>query len=344
MPTPIAGNQADLGLALQSAQGVVVTAAQHRVPLTAGGLVSRKDVNDVAETTAARLPSDSYVSQYRGDGGPAFWVRDNAIGLMLYAAMGAKAVSGAGDPWTHTFTLASVLPYLTCWQRVGPVAAGGRYEKFVDCKITQLVLSSSAGGMLVATATIVGLTPRFKAAAEVSAAMESGAGFVHGHGAGGLKVEGAAVTTIEDITVTINNGGGLQQGDGFGGYAVAEGLLGITIATTELVENFALWNRFMYGNATPTDLDLPSTTILEGGGSPAGIDFKWTRIAAAPGPERSLEILAPRVQIVPTPTDANVDGSPLKRAMTYKAVQPAGGASGLTAKLINGLASYPVSP
>jgi hypothetical protein len=343
MPTPIAGNQADLGLALQSAQGVVIAAAQQRIPLTAGALVGRKDVNDVAETTAARLPSDSYVSQVRGDGGPAFWVRDNAIGLVLYAALGAKAVSGAGDPWTHTFTLASILPYLTAWQRVGAVASGGRYEKFVDCKITQLVLASTAGGMLTATATIVGLSPKFKTAAEVSVAMESGAGYVHGHGAGGLKVEGAALTTIEDITVTVNNGGGIQQGDAITGYAVAEGLLGITIATTELVEDFALWNRFMYGTATPSDLAVPVTTILEGVGSPAGIDFKWTRVAASPGPERSLEILAPRVQIVPTPTEPNVDGSPLKRQMTYKAVQPASG-SGLTAKLLNGLASYPVAP
>jgi Phage tail tube protein len=344
MPTPIAGNQADLGVALQSAQGVVVAAPQHRVPLVGGAVMGRKDTADVAETTAARVISDSFVTQVRGDGAPAFWVRDNAIGLFLYAAMGTKAVAGAGDPFTHTFTLASLLPYLTMWQRVGPVAAGGRYEKFVDCKVTQLVLASAAGGRLDCTATIVGITPRFRLAADVAVAMESGPGYVHGHGVGALKVEGAALSTIEDITVTINNGGGLQQGDSITGYAIAEGLLDISIATTELVEDFALYNRFMYGTAAPADLAVPVATILEGGGAPAGIDFKWTRIGAAPGPERSLEILAPRVQIQPAPAEPNTSGDPLKRNVTYKAVQPAGGVSAISAILKNGLASYPVAP
>lgn len=332
MVSSIAGNQADVALALQTAQGVASAAAQHRMFLTAGGLAAVKETGDIEETTASRLRSSSYVKKVQASGAPSCVARPNFLGLLLYGAMGAKSVSGAG-PYVHVFTLASVLPYLTAWRRLGPEAAGGLYEKFVDCKIGQLVLASSAGGLLIVTPTILGLGPSFLAAAMTAVAPETTNAFLHADGEGTLKVDGAAVASIESSEWSIGNGAVSQQGDAVTPYAITEGLLDVTVKTTQLVTDFGLWNQYIYGTATPSGGAVPSRNVYE---LAAGLDFKWTRPAAA----GTLQMVAPRVQVVPDTLTPNVNGDPLKMSVTYKVYQPASG-SGLTATLTNGQTSYP---
>src|SRR4051794_27816506 len=102
MVTAIAGNQADIGIALQTAQAAAAAAAQHRMYLTGGGLAPVKNTQDIEETTADRLRAAAFVTQVAADGAPSFIVRPDFIGMLLYGAMGAKAVAGVGDPYTHT--------------------------------------------------------------------------------------------------------------------------------------------------------------------------------------------------------------------------------------------------
>ena len=215
--------------------------------LTGGGLAPVKETADIEETTAGRLRITSYVKQVRADGSPSCVVRPDFIGLLLYGAMGAKAVSGAG-PYVHVFTLASVLPYLTAWRRLGPAASGGLYEKFADCKVGQLVIASQAGGLLIATPTILGLGPSWLTAAEDTVAVEVANAFLHADGEGALKVEGAAVASIESSEWSIGNGAVAIQGDAVSPYIIAEGMLDITVKTTQLVTDFALWNQYIYGD------------------------------------------------------------------------------------------------
>lgn len=332
MVTSIAGNQADIALALQSAQGVASATAQHRMFLTAGGLGPVKETADIEETTASRLRNTAYVRAIRAEGAPSCVVRPNFLGLLLYAAMGAKSVSGVG-PYVHVFTLASVLPYLTAWRRLGPEAAGGLYEKFVDCKVGQLVIASSAGGLIIATPTILGLGPSFLAAAMTAVAPESTNAFLHADGVGTLKVDNVAIAAIESSEWSIGNGAAAQQGDSVSPYMISEGLQDIQVKTTQLVTDFALWNQYIYGSATPAGAAVPSRNVYE---LALGLDFKWTRPAAA----GTLQLVAPRVQVVPDSIVPNVNGDPLKMSVTYKVYQPVSG-SGLTATLTNGQVSYP---
>lgn len=334
----IAGNQADIGLAIQSAKGTPATAAAFRTYLTGGGLAPVRTIEDVAETTAGRLRNDSFVAMIGGEiGSPAFAIRPNIIGIALYAAMGAKAVTGASDPYTHTFTLSAFQPYVTAWMRLGALASGGLYSKFSDAKVTNLTISSTAGGIMTATMGLVAAGIQSKSAAETTVAVETGATFLHAHGSGALKVEGTAVSTIESFELSIGLGSNAIQGDSVTPAEVTEGLQDITITTTELIQDFALFNRMVYGTASPTDGAVPVASPLELGGAPAGIDFLFTM----PGsPTRSLEFLAPRLQVNIPPTDPNTDATALRRTVTYKVYQPTGGVSGLTAKLKNGTATY----
>lgn len=334
----VAGNVADLSFALQTAKGTPSAAGQHRIYLTGGNVAAQRDFADLEETSGSRLRTGGYIQQARAGGSPSAYVRPNWIGLALYGALGAKAVTGAADPWTHTFTPALVQPWLTFWRMQG----GLLFERFTDCKISQLILRSAAGGALTAEMGVVGLGGASKTAAEASVTVELSPTFMHSDGKGLFLVETVPVASIESVTVTINTGVELQQGDSITAYDAAEGLLDITIETVQAVSDFSLWNRVHYGSATPADNAPMTPNVIELAGT--GIDFGWAKRQAdgttLVAPERSLHVTATRLQIrPPTGLDPNTTGDPLKQTVSYRVYEPAAGAA-FSAILKNSKSSY----
>lgn len=334
------GNIADIAIALQSGKGALPAVAQHRMRITGGGFGEMIDVEDVVESTGQRMLEDSFVARIRAEGSPAMIVRPNFIFLLAYAALGSKGVVGAGDPYAHTATVATDLPYLTVWSQL----ADGRFVRARDCKVVRLRLESSAGGLLVATATIMGRLPQYVEAAdyatEVGAiAVERANRFVHYDAQGGLQVEGDPVSGIERAALDIDNSGALQFGDAVTPEDISVARQAITVETTQLISDFTLWNRVHYGTDTPATDDEPTTDVLELAG---GIDFKYTRPGGAP--ERSLQYLVPRLQVASiSGLEYNAGGDPLKAQVTYRARKPdAGSPCSIVVK--NGVATYPALP
>ena len=248
--------------------------------------------------------------------------------------MGAKAVTGAGDPFTHTITLAAELPYLTAWKNLGNL----QFEKYVDAKVVTFTMTSESGNELRAAVALLARQPRHATAAEVGGAtVDQDAPLVHFDAESNLKVEGVAVSSIRRTVLTIENGTTIIPGDSVLGYDVRVALQRITIEVVNLIEDLSLYNRLHYGTASPSADTTPTRDVLELGGAPAGLDLKWIRQAA---PERSLEILAPRVKIASMSGFAPaIDGTQLAQTVTYEVLQPAAG-SGLTAIAKNGVATY----
>lgn len=329
----------ELAFAKQTAKGTPAAAAAFRIPLVGGTVKPRREVADLEETGTSRVRGQVYVVTAGAEGNPEYAVRPAAIGLLLYGVLGAKAVTGAADPYTHTFTDAAEQPWFTFWRQLENL----KYEKFIDCKITQMVLTSEAGRPLRAALTVMGRDPRHLASAtyatEVAVAEESGAPIMHYDGAGALEIEGTPIASIERIVTTINNQGSYQQGDSVLPYDVAEGILDIRQEVASLIEDVAEYNRFHYGSATPADGATASREVVELG---AGVtDFLWTQVAAAPGPERSLRIQgSPRMQIMDvTGYEPNTNNDPIKKTSVYRSLRPSSGAA-LTATLKNGQATY----
>lgn len=328
-----------LAFAKQTAKGAAATAAAFRVPVVGGDVMPQRTVNDLEETGANRQRSQSYVSRVDAGGAPEFAVRLKPLGLLAYGALGAKAVVGAAAPYTHTITAANALPWFTVWRMLGDLI----YDKFIDCKVTQLVLTSEAGQPVRAAVTFMGLDHESldlsTFTTEVAVAEDNGPPLMHYDGAGAFLLEGAAVSSIERIVVTINNNGSLQQGDSLAGYDVSEGMRNIQIETRQAIIDAAAYNRFHYGSATPAAGTGPNPEVVELAG-PNGIDFLWTQVGAAPGPEESLRVQAQRLQIVSLGGYSPGTGNdPLKQDATYRAYQPASG-SPLTAVLKNAQATY----
>lgn len=319
-----------IGLSIQNTKGTPAATPSAAAYTTAGTIIPIREVADFEETTENRLRVGQYIARQRAGGAPSFYARPILAGYLLYGVMGAKTTTGAG-PYIHTFTLAASQPWFTFWRSLG----GVDFERFVDCKINSLTLTSAEGGVLTMAADVQGIAAQFLTADALGAmTAEATHPFVHYDSAGALMVENTAIAHISNVTITIAAGVTAVPGNTPWPYTIAEGMLDITITTDQLVTDRLLWNRLHYGSATPTNAAPQTGTPLTLGGSPAGIDFTWTRGAA------SLKVAATNVLVSEIGgMEPGTGNDPLRQQVTYKVYKPATG-SGLTAILTNTQATY----
>lgn len=327
----VASNIADISWAIQGAKGTAASVSAYRAWLAGGDQPhANRTKEDFEETTGSRMRSDSYTSTLDVMGAPELFAMPLSLGSLLYGVLGGKTVTGSSDPYTHTFTNAATVPYFTFWRML----ANGLYERFVDCVISHLTITGEYGKPLRVTPTIMGLSPSSLAAAEATAAVEKTDRLMHRDATSAYLIEGAAYRSLRSFTVDIDNGAQVVGGDSLTPYDVAIGLLTAQAQFDALVSDFALFNRLQYGSATPSDGTAATDVVLELAGSPAGIDWTWTRTA-----NRSLELLIPRMQVEPFVDQPSTGGDPLVRTVTLTAKQPAAG-SAITAKVKNSQATY----
>lgn len=250
--------------------------------------------------------------------------------IPLNVTIGGTGGTASSGFTAHEITPANALPWLTAWRMLGDLV----FERFVDCKLVQCVITSEAGQPLKAAITVEGLRPNSQTTHTQSAVLvSSGDPFMHYDGAGAFLVEGAPVSEIDRIVLTINNNGTKLQGDSLHPFTVSEGMLNISLEIGHVITDADLYHRFHYGAASPANNAEATTEILELTG---GVDFTWQMPSG-----ESLEIVAERVQLKTLAGfDPNTSGDPLKQTATYQVYQPAGGDPGLVATLINDRASY----
>lgn len=337
-----AGNIADLSMAVQAAKGtpaVPGASTMSRVYLAGGGLMAPKETADLEETGGIRLRTGNYVTQVRAAGSPEFFVRAEMIAWLLWGMFGTKATTGAGDPWTHTFTLTATQPYMTFWRMLGAAL----FERFADCKLASLTFHSEAGQPLRVTAEVVGLAPAFQTTAQTTATIEVTAPFMHADAKSLLIFEGSPVAAIDTVDLTITGNTTTQQGDDVVPFQASEGMYDITLSVQQTLIDFATYNRMTYGSATPSNNAVPSPNVIELlGGSVVNLKYaKRDSVGAVATPERSLNFTADRLALASVEgIESNTNGDPLRQNATYKIYQPAGGGSGLTAVLKNGKSAY----
>lgn len=331
MSTP--SNIATLRWAKQSGQGsVVADAGSIFGAYLSGGTQPAPAITDEPfnETTGARMLNDMYRSEAHVAGEPQMFATPLNIGSLLYGVLGAKAVSGSGDPYTHTFTAATSRPWWTFWRMLGNLL----WERFVDCKIDKLVIAGQTGKPLTVTATIMGIKPQHRTADETAATVEVTNRFLHYDGSGALQVEGAAVASIDDWTLTIDNHGQPIGGDSLSPIDISEGELTIDLAIRQLYLADSLRRRVAYNSATPSNNADVAAVIQELTGTP-NVDFLFTRSAT-----RTLQLQLPRLALMPVDMQPATNQDPLRQALTMRALQPSGGATPLTAKVKNSLSAY----
>jgi hypothetical protein len=335
----VASNVADLALALQATKGTPAAAAQFRMLLTGGNVGPKRDTADLEETSGSRLKSQAITKGVTVAGSPVFYVRPGFIGALLYAALGAKATTGSVAPYSHVFTVADELPWLTLWRMLGD----DLIERFSDSKLKSLTIESKSGEALKATAEVLGCTVGGNATSQSAIDVEIVDTFMHSDGRGALKFEGSAVSSISDIKVKIATGAVAMPGDSLGPDTIAEGMLEITIDTTQTLADFALWNRLHYGDDSPAANAIPTSDVLEL--AEDGLEFTWTKRAddgTTATPERSLKLSAKRLIVSDiSGVEPDAGGAPLKMGVSYKVYEPTDpDDEAFTATLKNATAAY----
>lgn len=146
-----------VGCAKQTAKDSAAAAATYVHGVTGGGIASatiNQNPDDV--TTANRYRGDMYRESVEVGVTIDSRAYLGSLGLYLYAALGAKAVTGAGDPYSHAFSTGGTLPYLTMFGSMGPSDA--LLTKVTNVKCSELTLGWDGSSPLAMSFSGLGTT------------------------------------------------------------------------------------------------------------------------------------------------------------------------------------------
>lgn len=336
-----------LWAAKQTAKGTPIAGvAATKAFIQVGGdfSVAREDGSEPWSDLSRFGSQTDFVNTIIGEGNPAIEAQPETLAYISWLFFGQESVTGAADPWTHTFEPGSSTGFWsTWWVRVGQSVI--RRQKFADCLITSLVLEGSTGAKVVrATPTILSLDPGITYdSPDPSAAIdtnEDAEPFRYTEGVGTFDVSGTVIEGQSQFTVTWDNAISPYYGDDVTPVDLVVGVPSIGLAITILADadGFAEFNKRIYGTAAPAAGTEP-LKALESLGS---YGFTLTRKNASGNlsPIRDLDLAIPGVRWMPdVAIPANPDGGPVEISLAG-AVRKTTGAAHTTLAIRNGDAAY----
>lgn len=321
----IRGNTAWLMFQKQTAKGTPATveaAKAHKVPYTGGSIQPVRTVESLSETDANRDVGVSYLKTSGVEGSPECYVRDASIGALLFAVLGADAVTGTTN-YTHTLTASQSIPYFTFWNALGELL----YERHQDCFVSSLEVKAKAGEPLTATAKIMGLkTTRLTTDPSVTPEVKLENGYVYNYNNGTVTLSGGQTALISGFDLTIDNAVSVQQTDSFLPFDVVAGKRTISLSFDLIFESLTEYNKFHYETESGTEIS----------------DKIYTTSAAflfSNGVNNSVEFSLPSIAYEQFPVAPDVSGAPVVSSVRAVGQRPTSG-SIITSVVKNQVASY----
>ncbi len=322
MPTGIPGNAVTLAVGKQSAKGTPQTTPTYKLKLTGGDVAPDRNIIQLAETDATRQAGASVVVGESVAGSTTHYLRPDDFGLIAYLAMGANADSGTTPNYTHTATSSNSAPYATLYKAYNSTTL---VDQYVDCRVTSLTVSGQAGGALTYAVTWAGLSATLGSTDPVLAAV-SQTPLVYPNVT--VTKGGATPGTVDSFDLTINNSGAMVQGDsGLANIDYVFGLFSVSGTMSLLFQSDADYRAFHTGSTSGTAL---SSTIFA----------EALTILAQVNANLSVSFVMTQVEYTAYPLAPNVDGSPIRVAMAFRAKPQATIANTLSIVTKNAVASY----
>ncbi|GAA2141601.1 hypothetical protein GCM10009760_25940 [Kitasatospora kazusensis] len=312
-----------LGLAKQAAKGAAAPSPTFTV-----GLASGKSLNVEIEETALNTTWSDRIEQGfdRVQAVPSvdgeLIATPKTLGLLLLAALGSDTVTGTSAPYTHTFTPAASLPYLTAFARTIT-----EFESVQDCKLDGLELIWDKSGAVKAKIKFVGCSVVFLATAwtvgvtgeQVSAGVFKGSGgtfSVLGQNArvvsGNVKIENKVEPLVASYSTTPDD--------------VFESALAVTVSLSVKPDDLTLWRQVVTGTTTGTAIQSAPT-------------FGAVNLAFNGPVGTALTFTAPSVKFMTHLPDSSAEGGAAELSLEGVMVAPVSGAA-CTVTLTNSVASY----
>jgi hypothetical protein len=319
-----ASNIAQIGIALQSAKGQVVTSPQYWMDVTAADLRPAITSARREETGQGVDVGGSYVQVMAVSGGFTVNLRPSYAPLIYYGILGTKAVSGSG-PFTHTETAANTKPYFTLFRTIG----GQLHEVFRDCHFTGVNTSWTPGGDVTAAVSVLGLSFARSATAFT--------GGVYAAGERPFRTPGRVLTVdaVEQENITEGNlditwaSTAIQTSEIYNTY-LEPGAREITGSWTEVWESVARYAEVIYGAAAGT---TPSETQYE-------TDFEFVFPHETTGHELTLTV--PNFRFTEATATPSTGSDPLMVPIAGTVERPSSG-SIVTVAVANAVATYPAA-
>lgn len=315
---------AKVGFAKQTAKGSAATEATYDIGVLGGTVASaeltEEDLNPTADSRVL-----SYVERKLVVPGAAFDAvgMPKSIGMLLLAACGAVATTGAAAPFTHTITTADDLPYVTLF---------GRYAaqriKVTDAKLDELEIEFDGSGAIKVKAKFVGIDQEFIGSYTVAAGGdERPVDSPPLISAGGVFTVDGAAAVIKKGSIKISNKvKAVDQAATTTPYDVSPGMQEITVSLTVVPEDLTLYRTVLTGS--------PAGTEIAGDVYIGDISLKFVR-----GADTDLTFAAGACALATEFPEANPEGGPAEIPIEAKVLAPASG-NPFTFVLRNTVASY----
>jgi hypothetical protein len=304
----------------QTAKGTPATAASsRRMVQVAGDFTTNREDGSERFSDYDRFGSmTDFVNTITGEGNPGIESHPAQLAYIFWLFFGGEAVTGAADPWTHTFTpSANGGFWSTWWVKVGGSVI--RREKFNDCKMGGLTVEGSTGAKVVrATPTLLSLDPGevFDAAGDPSVALPSDNPFLYTEGTGTFDIDGTIFEGQSQFSITWDEGLSPYYGDDVVPVDLVTGNASVGLAATILVdsEGHAKYNSLIYNTAAPTTGTKPVRALTALG----SYEFTLTKDTAAGPvtPARDFHLTVPGVKWEPAAAiPPNPEGGAIELAL-----------------------------
>jgi hypothetical protein len=245
------------GFSKQTAKGSAAAAATYAVALTGGHAINFEQKNEVIETTSNKpFMFDTVRKEVIPMGDFKLIAQARSLGLLLLGVLGTEVFTGSANPWTHTFTPAQDLPYLTLFGQVG----AADFFTIPDCKIDELTLEFKDPGALDVSCKMIGApanaTNVWSGSAWTITNDERGTNFFQASG-GTFKLDGVSGTPIvlpvKSAVIKIPRAiGPVMRASSVLPYDVVPGPADCDVTITVIADDLSQVRKVVTGSATGT--------------------------------------------------------------------------------------------
>lgn len=254
----------------------------------------------LAETDATTQQPGDVIVGYTPGFSFKVYLRPSQAALLFQSLLGINVDSGSTPNYIHTQTPSQTTGYSTVFEREPSVWC----NRYVDCRVTQIVLDGQAGGAIEATVTVEALSFTGGATAPTSPAADSDLPFVYPEIL--VKRAGSSPGTASQFNATIARNGNRAQGDnGFGSLDYVNGLFAGSGQFTKYASDDADRRQVDTGSTTGT---ATTTAILQ-----ETLEIKATRDA-----NQSISILFAAVSYPTNVAAVDTGGNPLAEVMGFR--------------------------
>lgn len=318
---PIQDRIAQIALAKQSALASPAASGTYQIGVSSGSIASLEMAEDQFDMSWSQRLAEGHG---RGDSTPgsAFdtVAMPKSLGLILLAALGSDAVTGTG-PYTHKFTHANTLPYLSVFAR-----KDAEYFKVSDARMDEVEIAWETTKAATVKTSLVGCGFSFLAGAYGSSADERPASGVL-RGAGGTFTVGGAAATVKSGSIKVSNGVKAVHGsDSTLPKDVFPEMVNVSLSLVIVPSDLTLFRTVVTGSA--------------GGSTVQSVPKYGTVVCSFTDGTNTLTFTGSNVKFMSAFPDTKASGGPVEVTLEGDCSVPAGGGEAFNFTLVNTVASY----